>query len=289
MVGRSSLVQLKKELTQGAGLLVPGAANALTARVIAFVGFKALEVTGAGIANTYFGVPDVGLVTATELTEHVVAIRDAVEIPILVDADTGFGNVLNVGRTVRQLERAGADMIQLEDQTFPKRCGHFDNKSVIPKADMVQKLKAAADARHNQDMMILARTDARESEGVNAAVDRAAAYREAGADVLFIEAPLDTDELAKIPRSVPGLHFCNMVVGGKTPLLPREELCRMGYAGIFYANVALQASLLAMKNVLGHLQKHGTIAGIEDAVMSFEDRQKMVDIDKFKNLEKRYS
>jgi 2-methylisocitrate lyase-like PEP mutase family enzyme len=280
---------LKKELTQGAGLLVPGAANALTARVIASAGFKALEVTGAGIANTFFGVPDVGLVTATELTEHVAAIRDAVEIPLLVDADTGFGNVLNVGRTVRQLERAGADLIQLEDQTFPKRCGHFDGKTVIPMAEMVQKLKAAADARQNRDMMILARTDARESEGLNAAVDRAAAYREAGADVLFIEAPLDVDELAKIPRSVPGLHFCNMVVGGKTPLLPRDELGRIGYAGIFYANVALQAALLAMKNVLGHLQKHGTVAGIEDAVMSFEERQKIVDIQKLNALERRYS
>jgi len=288
-VSRSSLIRLKNELTQGAGLLVPGAANALTARVIASAGFTALEVTGAGIANTYFGVPDVGLVTATELTDHVVAIRDAVEIPILVDADTGFGNALNVGRTVRQLERAGADMIQLEDQTFPKRCGHFDNKTVIPKEEMVQKLKAAVDARQDDRVMILARTDARESEGLNAAVDRAAAYHEAGADVLFIEAPLDTEELAKIPRSVPGLHFCNMVVGGKTPLRPREELGRMGYAGIFYANVALQAALLAMKNVLGHLHKHGTIAGIEDAVMSFEDRQKMIDIDKFKSLEKRYS
>jgi 2-methylisocitrate lyase-like PEP mutase family enzyme len=288
-VVRSSMAQLKKELVRGAGLLVPGAANALAARVIASVGFKALEVTGAGIANTYLGVPDIGIVTATELAEHVVAIRDAVEIPILVDADTGFGNALNVARTVRQLERAGADLIQLEDQTFPKRCGHFDNKSVIPQAEMVQKLKAAVDARQNEQMMILARTDARAAEGMNAAIDRAAAYHEAGADVLFIEAPVSIDELAFIPRSVPGVHFCNMVVGGKTPLLEREELGRMGYAGIFYANVALQASLLAMRNVLGHLQKHGTMKDAEDLVMSFEDRQKMVDMDKFKDLERRYS
>ena len=283
------MAQLKTQLVRGAGLLVPGAANALAARVIASVGFDALEVTGAGIANTYLGVPDVGIVTATELTEHVVAIRDAVEIPILVDADTGFGNVLNVGRTVRQLERAGADMIQLEDQTFPKRCGHFDNKSVILQAEMVQKLKAAVDARQNEQMMILARTDARAVEGMNAAIDRAAAYHEAGADVLFIEAPVTAEELAFIPRSVPGVHFCNMVVGGKTPLIAREELSRMGYAGIFYANVALQASLLAMQSVLGHLHKHGTMKGAENLVMSFEDRQKMVGIDKFKDLERRYS
>lgn len=288
-MNQSSMKRLKSELTHGAGLLVPGAANALTARVIASVGFRALEVTGAGISNTHLGVPDMGLITATELIEHVVTIRDAVEIPILVDADTGFGNALNVARTVRALERAGADLVQLEDQTFPKRCGHFEGKSVVPKEEMVQKLKAAVDARHNQDMMILARTDARAVEGINAAIDRAAAYSEAGADVLFIEAPIAKEELAQIPRAVPGVHFCNMVVGGKTPLFNRDVLAGMGYAGIFYANVALQASLLAMKNVLGHLHACGTIAGMEDAVMSFEDRQKVVDIQKFKNLERRYS
>lgn len=281
--------QLARELIRGAGLLVPGAANALAARVIESVGFRALEVTGAGIANSYLGIPDVGLVTATELVNHVTAMRDAVNIPLLVDADTGFGNPLNVGRTVRQLERAGANVIQIEDQVAPKRCGHFDGKAVVPKAEMVQKIKAAVDARHDHGMMILARTDARAVEGLSAAIDRAGAYREAGADLLFVEAPTSLAELESIPRSVAGVHFCNMVIGGRTPLIPRDQLASMGYAGIFYANAALQASLLAMKTVLGHLHSHGTIAGIEHAVMPFDERQKMVDIDRFKELERRYA
>jgi 2-methylisocitrate lyase-like PEP mutase family enzyme len=280
---------LRRKLQRGGGLLLPGAANALAARVIEQLGFEAFLVTGAGIANTYLGVPDVGLVTVTELADHVAAMRDAVAIPMIADIDTGFGNAVNVGRTVKLLERAGASALQLEDQTFPKRCGHFDGKDVIPAAEMVQKIKAAADARRDADLMILARTDARAVEGMQGALDRANAYREAGADLLFVEAPQSVDELALIPREVPGIHVCNMVFGGKTPVLPREALAAMGYAGIIYANAALQASILAMQTVLGHIRRTGSTAGIEAAIAPFKERQRVVDFDRYKDLEQRYA
>jgi 2-methylisocitrate lyase-like PEP mutase family enzyme len=280
---------MRRELVRGAGVLMPGAANALAARVIESAGYKVMMVSGAAVANTYLGVPDIGLVSVTELAGHVAAVRDCVNIPILADGDTGFGNAINARRTVQLLERAGANAIMLEDQTYPKRCGHFEGKAVIPKDEMVAKLKAAVDARVDPDLMILARTDARAVEGLEAALDRARAYREAGADFLFVEAPLTKEELLAIPREVPGIHLCNMVIGGKTPLLPRAELAKAGYAVICYANAALQASLLAMQSVLQHLNRNGSIEGVEDQLMMFAERQKVLDADKYKDLEKRYT
>ena len=280
--------RLRTLLAPGAGLVIPGAANALAARIIESAGFEIVYVAGAGIANTYLGVPDVGLTTATELVDHVAAIREAVSVPIIVDGDTGFGNAINLRRTVRMLERAGVSAVQLEDQVFPKRCGHFEGKSVVPKDEMIQKIKAAVDARAD-NILILARTDSRAVEGLSAALDRAAAYVEAGADLLFVEAPLDRDELAAIPRQVPGRHVCNMVYGGKTPLLPREELAAMGYAGILYANAGLQAAMRAMRSVMQHLRTNGSLAGIGEQLVSFDERQMLVDFAKYKELEKRYT
>ena len=286
---RSPNAVMRAELQPGAGHIMPGVANALAARVVEAAGYKVMMVSGAAVANTYLGVPDLGLVSVTELAGHVAAIRDAVAIPMLVDADTGFGNAINTRRTVKLLERAGANAIMLEDQTYPKRCGHFEGKDVIPAAEMVSKLKAAVDARVDPDMMILARTDARAVEGFEAACDRARAYLEAGADFLFIEAPLTREELLAIPREVPGIHLCNMVIGGKTPLLPREELAQAGYAVVCYANAALQASLLAMQDVLRHLHEKGSIAGIESKLMMFAERQEVLAAEKYRELEKRYA
>lgn len=280
---------LRNELQRGAGMLMPGAANALAARIIEDAGFRALLVTGAGVANTYLGVPDIGLVSVTELANHVAAMRDAINIPMIADGDTGFGNAVNVGRTVRLLEQAGASAILIEDQTFPKRCGHFDGKDVISKAEMVQKVKAAVDARQDPDTMILARTDAHATEGLERAIDRANAYREAGADILFVEAPGTTAELSAIPAGAPGVHICNMVIGGKTPLLSAEQLGQMGYAGVVYANAALQASMLAMKRVLTHIRENGSIEGMESAFISFSERQKMVKFDRFADLQRKYA
>ncbi|MFD0668526.1 isocitrate lyase/PEP mutase family protein [Ramlibacter sp. MAHUQ-53] len=280
--------RLREILQPGAGLMMAGAGNALTARFIEAAGFPTMMVSGAAVANTFLGIPDIGLVSVTELAAHVAAIREVTSIPILADADTGFGNALNARRTVQLLERAGANAIMIEDQTYPKRCGHFDGKDVIPKAEMVAKLKAAVDARVDGDLMILARTDARGVEGFEAALDRARAYQEAGADFLFIEAPLNREELLAIPQAVPGIHLCNMVIGGKTPLVPREELAQAGYAAICYANAALQASMLAMQDVLGSLNAKGSIEGVEDRLMMFADRQKVLDAATFKALEQRY-
>ena len=278
----------RRDLVPGAGHVMPGAANALAARVIEATGHKMLMVSGAAVANTYLGVPDIGLVSLSELAGHVGAIRDAVNIPILVDGDTGFGNAISVVHTVRVLERSGANAIMLEDQTFPKRCGHFEGKDIISKEEMVQKIKAAVDTREDDNLMILARTDSRAGEGLQGAIERARAYQEAGADFLFIEAPLSNEELAAIPRDVPGIHICNMVVGGKTPLLSREELARMGYSVIVYANVALQSSLMAMQRSLQHLHDCGSIAGIEDQLMMFKERQQMVDAEHYNALAGHY-
>jgi 2-methylisocitrate lyase-like PEP mutase family enzyme len=280
---------LRDILTPGAAVLLPGAANALTARVIEDAGFSALYVTGAGIANTYLGMPDIGLTTATEIADHVWRIRDAVSIPLVVDADTGYGNALNVQRTVRLLERAGAGAIQIEDQVFPKRCGHFDGKDVIPASEMVKKIQAAVEARQRDSTLILARTDAHAIEGLSGALERAAMYREAGADLLFVEAPQTTGELGAIPSRVPGRHICNLVFGGKTPLVPRDQLAEMGYAGVLYANAALQAAVKAMARVLGHLHSSGSLAGMEDALVSFEERQRVINYPRFKALEERFT
>ncbi len=280
--------QFRQLLTPGAGHLMPGAANALAARVIESTGHKMLMVSGAAVANTYLGVPDIGLVSLSELAGHVSAIRDVVEIPMLVDGDTGFGNAINVVHTIKVLERAGANAIMLEDQTFPKRCGHFEGKEVVSKFEMVQKLKAAVDAREDDNMMILARTDARSIEGLEGAIERALAYKEAGADFLFIEAPVSVDEMIAIPKEVPGIHVCNLVIGGKTPLLSQKELADMGYSVVLYANIALQASLLAMQKCLTHLHEQGSIVGVEDQLMMFKERQKMVNADHFNDLAKRF-
>ena len=288
--GNANLNQrLRQQLIPGAGHVMPGAANALAARIIEATGHAMLMVSGAAVANTYLGVPDIGLVSLSELAGHVGAIRDSVRIPILVDGDTGFGNAISVVHTVRVLERAGANAIMLEDQTFPKRCGHFEGKDIVSRDEMVQKIKAAVDTRSDHRLMILARTDARAVEGLQAALDRALAYQEAGADFLFIEAPLSSDELASIPRAVPGIHVCNMVVGGKTPLLSRNELAAMGYSVILYANVALQASMMAMQRTLQHLHDSGSIAGVEDQLMMFRERQQMVDAEHFNTLAQRYA
>ena len=225
--GGGPAAELRRRLASGRQLLVPGAANALTARIIEDAAFEAVYVTGAGIANTFLGSPDIGLVSLSELRDHVEAIGQAVSLPLIVDADTGFGNPVNVTRTVRTLERAGAAAIQLEDQVNPKKCGHFTGKAVIPLADMVQKIHAAVDARVNDATSIIARTDARAVEGLDRALERAAAYREAGADILFVEAPQSVAELRDVPRRVVAPHIVNIVEGGAHTTVGRAGAARV--------------------------------------------------------------
>ncbi len=280
--------QLKDLLARRAAVTVPGAANALFARVIEDLGFEAVYVTGAGIANMLLGVPDVGLTTMTEVSETVTAIADAVSLPLIVDADTGYGNALNVVRTVRALERAGAAGIQIEDQVFPKKCGHFADKHVIPCAEMVQKIRAAVDARHDQSLQIIARTDARAIEGLQAALDRAQAYAAAGADATFVEAPASFEELASIPRALGVPQVANIVFGGRTPDPGREKLAEFGFSVVLYANAALQAALKASYEVLGALRTEGSLKSVADRLASFEERQRAVAKDVWDARESRY-
>ncbi len=279
---------LRDLLNPGAGLLLPGAGNALTARLVEAAGFPAVYLTGAGVANWWLGAPDMGLTTSTELAAHIAVCREAVEIPIVADGDTGFGNALNLVRTVRLYETAGAQAIQLEDQVFPKRCGHFDGKAVVPMSEMVGKIKAAVDTRRSSEFLVIARTDARAVEGFDAAIERAAAYQAAGADLLFVEAPASVEELRAIPQRLPGRHLSNIVHGGRTPMLPRETLAEMGYAGILYANAPLQAALLAMQRTLAHLRTQGSLAGAEEQLIGFAERQAAVDFARWSTLDERY-
>ena len=270
-------------------LLLPGAANALTARVVEEGGFEACYVSGAGVTNTYLGMPDLGLLSVSELADHVAAMADAVRIPLVVDADTGFGNAINVRRTVRQLERAGAAALQIEDQVSPKKCGHFSGKEVIDTAEMVGKIRAACDARIDDDLVVIARTDARAIEGIEAACERAARYAEAGADVLFVEAPRSIEEMRLVTTRVPGLHIANMVEGGLTPLLTRAELAELGFAVGLYANSAMRGAVAGMRAVLQHLAKHGDTLDAEDLMISWVERQELVGKPEFDRLEQRYA
>ena len=289
MPERAARRDFRRLLAPGAAVVLPGVSNALAARVVADLGFPAAYVTGAGIANTFLGIPDNGLVTLSELADHVAAIRGVFAGPLMVDADTGFGNAVNMLRTVQLLERAGADALQIEDQVFPKRCGHFAGKEVIPAEEMVGKIKAAVDARHDHDLLIIARTDAIAPEGFTAALERAAAYREAGADVTFVEAPTSTDEIADIPRRLPWPQLINIVIGGRTPELPNAKLKELGYAGVIYANVALQSALKGMQAALSELRRKGHMGEALNLVAHFSERQRLVHKHEFDALERKYS
>ncbi len=265
-----------------------GAANALSARLIQQLGFEAVYLSGAGITNTFYGLPDLGFIGLSDLVQHTAATRDAVDLPIIVDADTGFGNALNVRLTVRALERAGANAIQLEDQVSPKKCGHFSGKGVIAKDEMLGKIKAAVDARENHDFLIIARTDARAVYGMDDAMARAAAFVECGADITFVEAPASIEELRRIPRELSCPQIVNVVIGGKTPTLPQAEFAAMGFGLVLYANAALQGAVHGMTQALQHLQRHGELREDSGLVATFEQRQMLVQKPLFDELEDRY-
>jgi len=279
---------LKNIVSRRDAVIVPGAANAMFARVIEASGFEAVYVTGAGIANMLLGAPDIGLTTMSEVADTVARISDTVSIPLIVDADTGFGNAVNMVRTVRTFERAGAAAIQIEDQIFPKKCGHFAGKDVIPLREMLPKIKAAVDTRRDGSLQIIARTDARAIEGLDSAIERAVAFAEAGADVTFVEAPTDLQELRRIPAEIRVPQVANIVFGGKTPDAGRETLKEFGYSIVLYANAVLQAALKASYDVLNALGKDGSLASVADHLASFEERQSAVAKDTWDRLERRY-
>ena len=279
---------LKSMLSRREAVVLAGAANGLFARIIEDVGYEAVYVTGAGVANMYLGAPDIGLTTLTEVAGHVSAIADAVALPLLVDADTGFGNAVNMVRTVRVLERAGAAGLQIEDQVFPKKCGHFEGKEVVPLEEMLAKIKAAVDTRRDGDLQIVARTDARAILGLQAAIDRAGAMIEAGADVTFVEAPTSAEELAQIAGALSVPQVANMVFGGLTPELGQRRFAELGFGCVLYANAALQAALRASHDVLAALKKEGSLASVAGQLAGFDVRQRAAAKPKYDELERRY-
>ncbi|MFL6626655.1 MAG: oxaloacetate decarboxylase [Burkholderiaceae bacterium] len=280
---------LKTLVNARRGAIVPGAFNALSARVIEDLGFEAIYVTGAGVTNMNLGLPDQGFMGLAEIAEATSRIRDAVRLPLIVDMDTGFGNALNTYHSVRILERAGADCVQLEDQVAPKRCGHFSGKEVISTEEAVSKIKAAVDARTDPDFLVMARTDAAATHGFEAAVERAQRFAEAGADILFVEAVTTAEEIRALPRRLGPPQLMNMVIGGRTPIFGAEELGQLGYGIVLYANAALQGALAGMQRALTVLRDTRRIDEDPTLVAPFAERQRLVGKPEWDALEKRYT
>ena len=277
-----------RALLREPGLIVaPGASTPLLARLVELAGFPVVYATGAGVANMNFGYPDVGLVGMGESLEIMRRINDAVQCPVIADVDNGFGNALMVYRTVRAFSACGLAGLQLEDQRLPKRCGHFSGKALVSTAEMLGKIRAARDAMLH-DAVLVARTDAIAVEGVEAALERAHAYLEAGADMLFVEAPRTREELAAIPRRVPGLHIANMVEGGATPLCANTELAGMGYKLVLYANAPLKAALKGTQDLLAHLKAQGTTADAGSLMISMEERNRLTRLPEYRERESAY-
>lgn len=288
-MGALTLPSLRGRISAGTGILVvPGAYDALSARLIEQAGFEAIYATGAGISNAQLGLPDLGLATMTEIVEQVRRMAGATELPLICDADTGYGNPLNVRRAVRELEHAGAAAIQLEDQVSPKRCGHFAGKEVIPAEEMVQKLRAAVDARRTPETLLIARTDSIATDGFDEAVRRGRLYAAAGADVVFIEAPESVEQLRALPPLIDAPLLINMTEGGKTPLLPAAELDAMGYRIAIFPNAALRSAMKAVRETLETLLAAGTTSGILDRLETWEARQQAVGLPEYEQLEARY-
>jgi 2-methylisocitrate lyase-like PEP mutase family enzyme len=263
-------VTLRARLARPPILVAPGVYDALTAHLAEQTGFSALYVSGAAIAYTRLGRPDIGLVAMSEVVDTIAMIRDRVKTNLVVDADTGYGNALNVGRTFRQFERAGANAIQLEDQTFPKRCGHLDNKELISAKEMVGKIKAALDARHSRETLMVARTDAIAVEGFDRALERASTYRDAGADILFVEAPKTRAELQKIPPELKGIPLmANMVEGGKTPALTAADLEAIGFSLVIFPGAIVRALARAASEFYASLAAHGSSEPFRERMYDF--------------------
>jgi 2-methylisocitrate lyase-like PEP mutase family enzyme len=279
--------KLRALIAKPAYAIVPGAYDTLTARLVQVAGFDAVYLTGGGYSRAS-GYPDVGLLTMTEVTQWISRTVDAVDIPVIADMDAGYGNALNVVRSVREYEKTGVSAFHLEDQVSPKKCGHYEGKQVVSKSEMVGKIRAAVDTRRDADMVIIARSDARAIEGLQAAVERVNAYLEAGADVGFVEAPQSAEELAAAARSLIKPALVNIFEGGKTPVLPARELEAMGYRIGIYPSQTHRAAIAAAKKVLAVLKRDGDTAAIEGELATFDDREEAVNARRWRELESRY-
>jgi len=271
-------------------VLAPGCFNALSATLVEQAGFKAIYVSGAAIAGSYLGYPDMGLATMNEFLDNVRNICQVTTLPVICDADTGFGNALNMSRSIREFEAAGVAGVQIEDQVMPKKCGHTEGKLLVSKAEMVQKIKAAADARKDPDFLFVCRTDAIAVNGLEDALDRALAYQEAGGDIIFVEAPQNVEQMRKICKTVKAPKLANMVEGGgRTPILPLKELGAMGYKLVIYPVSTHMAAIKAMQEVLAVLKQDGTTARFASRMVPFQEMFEVVGRSKYVAMEKKYA
>ena len=279
---------MKKLILDEEILVMPGAHDPLSAKIIELVGFKALILGGYSATASRLGKPDVSFLTMTEMADCLRNISDVVDIPVFADGDTGYGNVTNVRYTVRAFEKAGVAALFIEDQVFPKRCGHMEGKQIIPTLDMVAKIKAAVDARVDEDLVIMARTDAVATHSVNEAIERANIYREAGADLILVEAVTSVEQMKRTNESIHAPTMANMVEGGKTPILTVKELQDVGYSVVCIPNATVYATAWALKELWSELKKEGTTRNWMDKMIYFDDFNKLVGLNKVRELESYY-
>jgi methylisocitrate lyase len=269
-------------------LVIPGVYDAIGAKIAQKVGFEAMFQTGYGTSATLFGMPDYGFIGSTETVENARRICRSVSVPVIVDSDTGYGNALSVWKLVNELQAAGARGIFLEDQRWPKRCGHMAGKEVIEKEEYAEKLQAAIDAKKSKDFIIVARTDARATRGLDEAIERARYYKKIGADAVFVEAPKSIDEMKKIGKSINAPLVANMIEGGATPISSAKELHKMGFKIILYPLSVLYANTFASLQILKELRKSGTTTKLKKNVVSFDEFNEIVELSKFRKLVLRY-
>ncbi len=281
--------KLKNQISQDGIIKAPGVYDSLTALIAEKVGFNALYLTGAGVSYTTLGAPDLGFITASEMVSKASYICETVNIPVIADGDTGYGNALNVRRTIKDYEKAGVAAIQLEDQQFPKKCGHMSDKRIIPAQEMEGKIKAAVDARTDENFQIIARTDARETDSLEEAIERAHGYADAGADIIFIEAPRTQAEMIQIAESLNSPLVANMVEGGKTPLLPAEILMDIGFKLVIYPNSVTRMVAKSAEKVYSEIKHKGTTNELQDEMFQFNELNQILNIDYYKKLETKYS
>ncbi len=280
--------RLRKLLATGDLLMAPGVSDAVTARLVAKKGFDAIYMSGAGTCAVRLGQPDTGVITLTEMAENANSIAAASGLPLISDADDGFGGVMNVMRTVRRFEQANVAAIHIEDQQLPKRCGHFAGKAIVPADEMVAKIRAAMSARTDPDFMIIARTDALAVEGFEAALKRAKIYADAGADAIFVEAPTEMEQVARIPKAFSCPAIFNMASSGKTPFLHKDEIARLGFRIAIYPIFTLLAAVKAASNVLDTLKAEGTAKNLAKEVMSFREFFTLLGLEEVQALEKQF-
>ena len=279
---------LKNMLKSKKPLVIPGVYDALGAKIAQKVGFDAMFQTGYGTSATLFGMPDYGFIGATETVDNARRICRAVSVPVIVDADTGYGNALSVWKLVKELESAGASGMFLEDQRWPKRCGHMQGKDVVSQEEYTEKLSAAVDARENKDFIIVARTDARATKGLDEAIERGKQNKKTGADAVFVEAPRTINEMKKIGKEINAPLVANMIEGGATPLSSAETLSKMGFNIVLYPLSVLYANTFATMNILTELKEKGNTTKYKQKVVNFDQFNDLVELPKFRKMEKRY-